>query len=82
VNALGPRGDCGEEDLRRRYGKIRPMMLAEPDTMSVDFVGKHSLVDYVAYDLRMAQQLAVGPGLNVTECIETELNFLDYRFVP
>jgi hypothetical protein len=29
----------------------------------------------------MAQQLAVGPGLNVTECIETELNFLNHKFV-
>ena len=82
MNALGPRGDCGEEDLRRRYGKIRPMMLAESDTMNVDLIGKHRLVDYVADDLRMAQQLAVGPGLNVTECIETELNFLDHKFVP
>jgi len=51
------------------------MMLAESDTMNVDFVGKHPFVDHVADDLRMAQQLAVGPGLNVTECIEAELNF-------
>jgi hypothetical protein len=57
------------------------MMLAESDTMNVDFVGKHRLVDHVADDLRMAQQLAVGPSLNVTECVETELNFLIHKFV-
>ena len=82
MNALGPRGDCGEEDLRRGYGKIRPVMFPKPDASDVDFVSERRFVDHVADDLRMAQQLAVGPGLNVTECIETELNFLDYRFVP
>ena len=57
------------------------MMLAESDTMHVDFVSEHRFVDHVAGDLRMAQQLAVGPGLNVTECIETEFNFLGHNFV-
>jgi hypothetical protein len=49
--------------------------------MHVDFVSEHRFVDHVADDLRMAQQLAVGPGLNVTECIETEFNFLGHNFV-
>ena len=82
MNALGARGDRRQHDLGRRYGKIRPVVLAKADEVDAHFVGEYGFVDNVANDLRVRVRLAVGPRRDVAECVQSELDLSGHELEP
>jgi hypothetical protein len=52
------------------------MVLANAETINADFVGENRLLDDVADDLCMRQQLAVGPHCDVAKSIQSEFKNL------
>jgi hypothetical protein len=52
------------------------MMLAKPNGMHANFVGQRRLFDDIANNLRLRHQLAIRPGGDVAECVQSELDFL------
>ena len=80
VDPLGAAGDRRQHNLGRGYGKVRAMMLADAKGVDAEFVGQHRLIDHVADDLRVAQQVAVGARRDVAESIETKLEVCCHGF--
>src|SRR6516165_501866 len=52
------------------------MVLADPEGVDAELVGQDTLVDHVADDLRMGQELAAGRDGDIAESIKSELEFL------
>ncbi|MGA5305739.1 hypothetical protein ACPCHT_37995 [Nucisporomicrobium flavum] len=63
------------------------MVLAEAEYVNADLVSKYRLVNHVADDLGVRQQLTVRPDSDVTECVQAEFHarhgvILDRRAEP
>ena len=56
------------------------MVFADPKSVDADFIGKDSLVDNIAEDLRVGQRLAAGPDRDIAEGIQSEFEILWHAF--
>jgi hypothetical protein len=50
------------------------MMLADPEGIDAEPVGQHRLLDYLADDLGVAVEPAIGAGGDIAECIEPKFH--------
>ncbi len=69
---LGAPGNRRQHDLGSGHRKIRPVVLADAESIDADFIGEDSLVDHVAEDLRVGQRLAAGPDRDIAKGIQSE----------
>jgi hypothetical protein len=58
------------------------VVLAKSNAIDADLVSKYGLVNNVADDVGMAQDLPIAAGLNIAEGVETKLNFSRHWFIP
>jgi hypothetical protein len=65
-------GNRGKNHLRRGYGEIGAMMLAEADEIDAQFVGEDGFVDDVADNLRVSLRISILADGNVAERVETQ----------
>ena len=76
MDALGTARNRREHHVGSGYGKVRPVMLAKPDNVDADLVGKHRLLDDVADHLGVGQGLAVCSRRDIAESIEPKFENL------
>src|SRR5271163_3492126 len=76
MDALGARRNRREHDVGRGNRKVRTVVLAEPDKIHAERVGEHGLLEHIADDLRMAEELTVRPGGDVAECIKSKFEWM------
>ena len=72
MDALGPRGDRGEDHVGRRQREVIGVVLADPEEVDADLVGEDALLDEVADRLGVRQRAAVGVVGDVAEGVEAE----------
>ena len=74
LDVVGAGGDVGQQHVGRGHGVVLAVVFADAEDVDADLVGKHCLVDDVADDLAVGEQVAVGIGLDVAEGVEAEFN--------
>src|SRR5882757_10887433 len=70
MNSLGAPGDRSQQDLGRRHREVRPMVFADAEKIDAQIVGENRLVDDVADDLSMRQQMAIIASRDVAKGIQ------------
>ena len=75
-------GDGGEDDFRSGDGEIGAVMLADGEYVDADGFGVDAFGHDVAQHLGLMQELAVGSGGDVAECVQAELDCLRHGGPP
>ena len=79
-DALRASGRCGEDDRRRGVEIFGSVVLADPEGVEPDFIGKLDLLEQIAEPVRRADR---GPGDRVLdrrrEAVDADLHYLNSR---